>query len=91
MWKYYEMMDEFKLSVTPSARLFEDHIIYQMKNIISGIAYKTEDHIERAHHDRMKRSRRYSVIADFIQSQKSQVEICGMLSNLNVENQGNYV
>ena len=36
-------------------------------------------------------SKRYSVIADFIQSQESQVKICGMLSNLNVENQGKYV
>ena len=40
---------EFKLSVTPSAHLFEDHIIYQMKNIISDIAHKTEGHIERSH------------------------------------------
>ena len=27
---------ELKLHVTPSAHLFEDHIIYQMENIVGG-------------------------------------------------------
>ena len=46
---------ELKLPVTPSARLFKDHIICQMENIVSGLADKSEDHIERSHQD-IKRS-----------------------------------
>ena len=40
---------KLKMPVTPSAHLFEDHILYQMKNIDCGLADKSEDHIERAH------------------------------------------
>ena len=42
---------ESKLPVTPSAHLFEDHIVYQMENIVGGLADKSEDHIQRAHQD----------------------------------------
>ena len=45
------MWREVKLPVTPSAHLFEDHIVYHMKNIVGGLADKSEDHIERAHQD----------------------------------------
>ena len=39
------------LSVTPSARLFEDHIAHQMKHIVGGFVDKSKDHIERGHQD----------------------------------------
>ena len=35
--------DEFD---APSTHLFEDHIVYQMINIVDGLADKSEDHIE---------------------------------------------
>ena len=44
--------------MTPSVHLFEDHIVYQMKNIVDGLADKSEDHIERGHQDG-KRSEKY--------------------------------
>ena len=40
---------ELKLLVTPSTHLFEDHIVYQMENIVGALADKSEDYIERAH------------------------------------------
>ena len=33
---------KLKLPVTLSTRLFEDHIIYQMKNIVGGLANKVK-------------------------------------------------
>ena len=42
---------KLKLSVTPSAHLFEDHIVYQMKNIVGGWADKSEDYIKRTHQE----------------------------------------
>ena len=42
---------ELKLPVKPSVHLFEDHIVYQMENIVGGLADKSEDHIERSHQD----------------------------------------
>ena len=42
---------ELKLPVTPSAHLFEDHIVYQMENIVGDLTDKSEDNIERAHQD----------------------------------------
>ena len=35
---------ELKLPVTPPARLFEVHIVYQMKTIIEGLASKSESY-----------------------------------------------
>ena len=42
---------ELKLPVKPSAHSVEDHIVYQMKNIVGGLTDKSEDNIERAHQD----------------------------------------
>ena len=53
LWK------ELKLPVTPSAHLFEDHIVYQMENIVSGLVDKREDHIERANQDGKRSERIY--------------------------------
>ena len=58
-----------------------------MKHIISGLADKTEDNIERDHQDEMTMSRRYANITDCLQSQTSPVQSCEMLSNLDAENQ----
>ena len=44
---------KLKIPVTPSAHLFEDHIVYQMKNIDGGLADISEDFIERAHQDQL--------------------------------------
>ena len=38
--------------MTSLANLLEDHIVYQMKNIVGGLADKKEDYIERAYQDR---------------------------------------
>ena len=40
---------DLKLLVTPSAHLFEDHILIQMSLIEDDIADKSEDHIELSH------------------------------------------
>ena len=42
---------KLKIPVTPSAHLFKDCIVYQMKNIVGGLTDKSEDHIERAPQD----------------------------------------
>ena len=47
--KTMSLWRKLKIPVTPSAHLFEDHIVYQMENIVGGLADKSEDHIERAH------------------------------------------
>lgn len=44
-----------------------------MRNIIGGLAEKTEDHIERAHQDGMRIARSYIDVTNFRQSQTSQV------------------
>ena len=40
---------KLKIPVTPSAHLFEDHIVYQMKNNDGSLTDKSESHIEIAH------------------------------------------
>ena len=40
-----------KIPVTPSARLFEDYIVYQIKNIVGGLADKSKESIEKSHQD----------------------------------------
>ena len=42
---------KLKMPVTPSAHWFEDYIVYQMENIVGGLADKSEDHIKRAYQD----------------------------------------
>lgn len=36
-----QLWKDLKLSVTPSAHPVEDRIIFQMRNIIDGLVYKT--------------------------------------------------
>ena len=60
---------KFKIPVTPTAHLFEDHIVYQMENIVGGLADKSEDHIERAHQDG-KRSEKNIVVLQIFNNHK---------------------
>ena len=64
-----------KIIVTPSAHLFEDHIVYQMKNIVGGMADKSEDHIERAHQDGKRSLRKYYGVTNFQQSQNFSIKM----------------
>ena len=59
---------KLKIPETPSAHLFEDHIVYQMKNIVGDLADKSEDHIERAHQDGKCSERKYCGVTNFQQS-----------------------
>ena len=67
------MWRELKIPVTPSTHLFEDHIVYQMENIVGGLADKSEDHIKRAHQDGERSERIYCGLTNFQQSQTSQL------------------
>ena len=40
-------MERIGIACNPFAHLFEDHIVYQMESIVSGLADKSEYHIER--------------------------------------------
>ena len=75
LWRKLEM------PVTPSAHLFEDHILYQMKNIDCGLADKSEDHIERAHQDGKRSERKYCGVVNFQQSQISQLKCNDIITN----------
>ena len=76
---------ESKLPVTPSDHLFEDHIVNQMKNIVGGLAHKSEDHIERAHQDGKRSERIYCGLTNFKQSQVSQLKNNDMMTNPQVK------
>ena len=59
---------KLKIPEIPSAHLFEVHIVYQMKNIVGGLADKSEDHIERAHQDGKRSLRKYCGVTNSQQS-----------------------
>ena len=65
---------ESTCNITPSAHLFEDHIVHQMKNDVGGLADKSEDHIERSHQDGKQSERIYCGLTNFKQSQISQIK-----------------
>ena len=71
VYKTMLLQRELKLPVTPSVHLFEGHIVYQLKNIVGGLANKSEDHIERAHQDGKCSERIYCGLTNFQQSQIS--------------------
>ena len=79
LWK------ELKLPVTPSAHLFEDHIVFQMENIVGGLADKSEDHIERTHQDGKRSERIYYGLINFQQSQVSQLKNNDIMTNPQVK------
>ena len=62
---------KLKLHITPSTRLFESHIVYQMKKIVGDLADKSEDHIERDNQDGKRSERMYCALINFQQSQIS--------------------
>ena len=72
---------KLKIPVTSSAHLFEDHIVYQMKNIIGGLADKNEDHIERAHQDSKRSEIKYCGVVSFRQSQIFQLKCNDLITN----------
>ena len=76
---------ELKLPVTPSAHLFEDHIVHQMKNIGGGLADKSENYIERACQNGKRSERIYCGLINFKQSQISQIKINNMMTNPQVK------
>ena len=76
---------KLKIPVTPSAHLFEDHIVYQMKNIVVGLADKSEDHIEKAHQDGKCSGRIYCRLKFFKQSQVSQLKNNDTMTNSQVK------
>ena len=45
--------------------MFEDHIVYQMKNIVGGLAGKGEDRVERTHQDGKRSERIYCGLINF--------------------------
>ena len=69
------MWRELKIPVTPSVHLFEDHIGYQMENIIGGLAGKIEDHIERAHQVGTRSERIYCGLTNVQQLQKKSIKM----------------
>ena len=62
---------DLKLLVTQSAHYFEDHIVYQMRNIFGDLLNKTKEHSELAHQDGMCQD-----LTNFWQSQNSQIPVC---------------
>ena len=53
------------LPVTPSTTLFEDRIVYQMKDIAGGLAHKSEDHTERGYQGAKSSERIYCELPKF--------------------------
>ena len=74
-----------KLHVTSYAHLFEDHIVYQMENIVEGLADKSEDCIERAHQDGKRIERIYCGLTTFIQYQLSPLKNNDTMTNPHVK------
>ena len=58
-------MEKIENTCNTSAHLFEDHIMYQIKNIVGGLADKSEDRIERAHQDSKRSERIYCGLIKF--------------------------
>ena len=79
LWRY------LKLPVTPSAHLFEDHILNQINSIEVGIADNTEVHIELSRQIGKRLKRRYKGVAYFTRSQNTQIKVQDLISNPFVE------
>ena len=76
---------ELKLHVTLSSHLFEDYNVYQMKNIVGGLAGKGEDRVERTHQDGKRSERIYCRLTNFKLSQISQIKSNDMMTNPQVK------
>ena len=76
---------DLKLPISPTANLFEDHILNKMSSVKADIADKTEDHIELSHQIGKCYERRYKGVTDFAQSKTSQTKLQDILSNPIIE------
>ena len=76
---------ELKLYVTPSAHLLEDYIVYKMKNIMGGLADKSENYIKRAHQDGNCSDIIKCGLINFQQYQISQLKNNNMMTNSKVK------
>ena len=76
---------DLKLPISPTANLFEDHILNKMSSVKADIADKTEDHIELSHQIGKCFERRYKGVTDFAQSKTSQTKLQDILSNPIIE------
>ena len=76
---------DLKLPISPTANLFEDHILNKMSSVKADIADKTEDHIELSHQIGKCYERRYKGVTDFAQSKTSQTKLQAILSNPIIE------
>ena len=74
-----------KLPEIPSAHLFENHIVYQMENVVGGLANKSKDHIEGSHQDGKLSEIIYCGLTNFKQSQDSQLKNNDMMVNHQVK------
>ena len=79
------MWRELKLPVISSAHLFEDHIVHQMKKIVGGLADKSENHIERAHHDGKRSESIYIGLTTLKHSQILKIKSNDMMTNPQVK------
>ena len=70
-----------KLHEIPSAHLFENHIVYQMENVVGGLANKSKDYIEGSHQDGKLSEIIYCGLTNFKQSQDSQLKNNDMMVN----------
>ena len=72
---------KLKIPATPSPHLFENNIVYQMKNIDGGLANRSDDHVERAHKDSKRSERKCCGVTNFQQSQIFQLKCNDLITN----------
>ena len=77
-------MEKIEYTCNTLCSFFENHIVYQMKNIDGGLVDKSEDHIERAHQNGKRSERKYCGVTNFKQSQISQLKVNDLMTNPNV-------
>ena len=65
--------------------MFEDHIVYQIKNSMGGLPDKNEGHIERAHKDGERIEMFFCELTNFQLSQMSQLKNNDMMTNPKVK------
>ena len=78
--KTISLWRELKLSITIYS-LFKDYIVHQMKNIVGGLADKSEDHIKRAHQDGKSSKKIYCWVINFQQSPICQLKCNDLMTN----------
>ena len=61
-------MEKIENTCNTLCSLIEIHIVYQMENIVGGLADKSEDHTERDHQDGKRSERKYCGVTNLQQS-----------------------